>query len=62
VIAPPGGSNSKRPRHGGRVTVPLLDFGRLDAAVEKADVRSRELFLNYKQTVLKCRARGRYCG
>jgi NodT family efflux transporter outer membrane factor (OMF) lipoprotein len=33
--------------------VPLLDFGRLDAAVEKADYRARELLFNYKQTVLK---------
>jgi len=31
---------------------PLLDFGRLDAIVEKADFRNRELLLNYKQTVL----------
>ena len=31
---------------------PLLDFGRLDAVVEKADFRSRELLFNYKQTVL----------
>lgn len=31
---------------------PLLDFGRLDAIVEKADFRSRELLFNYKQTVL----------
>jgi NodT family efflux transporter outer membrane factor (OMF) lipoprotein len=31
---------------------PLLDFGRLDAIVEKADFRSRELLSNYKQTVL----------
>jgi NodT family efflux transporter outer membrane factor (OMF) lipoprotein len=32
--------------------VPLLDFGRLDAAVEKADYRGRELLSAYKQTVL----------
>jgi NodT family efflux transporter outer membrane factor (OMF) lipoprotein len=32
--------------------VPLLDFGRLDAAVEKADYRGRELLFAYKQTVL----------
>jgi NodT family efflux transporter outer membrane factor (OMF) lipoprotein len=31
---------------------PFLDFGTLDAAVEKADFRSRELLFNYKQTVL----------
>ena len=31
---------------------PLLDFGRLDAIVEKADFRIRELLFNYKQTVL----------
>jgi NodT family efflux transporter outer membrane factor (OMF) lipoprotein len=31
---------------------PLLDFGRLDAIVERADYRSRELFFAYKQTVL----------
>jgi NodT family efflux transporter outer membrane factor (OMF) lipoprotein len=32
--------------------VPLLDFGRLDAAVERADYRGRELLFAYKQTVL----------
>jgi len=37
---------------GPAVAVPLLDFGRLDAAVERADFRSRELLFNYKQTVL----------
>jgi NodT family efflux transporter outer membrane factor (OMF) lipoprotein len=31
---------------------PLLDFGRLDAIVERTDYRSRELFFAYKQTVL----------
>jgi NodT family efflux transporter outer membrane factor (OMF) lipoprotein len=31
---------------------PLLDFGRLDALVEKADYRTRELLFKYKQTVL----------
>ena len=36
----------------GPAVAPLLDFGRLDAIVEKADFRSRELLLNYKQTVL----------
>jgi len=34
------------------VAAPLLDFGRLDALVERADFRSRELLFNYKQTVL----------
>jgi NodT family efflux transporter outer membrane factor (OMF) lipoprotein len=34
------------------VAAPLLDFGRLDAIVERADYRSRELLFNYKQTVL----------
>ncbi len=34
------------------VAWPLLDFGRLDAAVEKADFCSRELLFNYKQTLL----------
>ena len=33
-------------------SAPLLDFGRLDAIVERADYRSRELFFAYKQTVL----------
>jgi len=37
---------------GPAVAVPLLDFGRLDAAVERADFRSRELLFNYKQAVL----------
>jgi NodT family efflux transporter outer membrane factor (OMF) lipoprotein len=37
---------------GPAVAAPLLDFGRLDAIVEKADFRQRELFFNYKQTVL----------
>jgi outer membrane protein TolC len=37
---------------GPAIAVPLLDFGRLDAVVEKADFRSRELLFNYKQTVL----------
>jgi NodT family efflux transporter outer membrane factor (OMF) lipoprotein len=32
--------------------VPILDFGRLDAVVEKTDYHSRELFFAYKQTVL----------
>ena len=30
----------------------MLDFGRLDAVVEKADYRARELMFAYKQTVL----------
>ena len=33
-------------------SAPVLDFGRLDAIVERADYRSRELFFAYKQTVL----------
>jgi NodT family efflux transporter outer membrane factor (OMF) lipoprotein len=37
---------------GPALAAPLLDFGRLDAVVEKADFRSRELLFNYKQTVL----------
>ena len=37
---------------GPAVAAPLLDFGRLDAVVEKADFRTRELLFNYKQTVL----------
>ena len=37
---------------GPAVAAPLLDFGRLDALVEKADFRTRELMFNYKQTVL----------
>jgi len=32
--------------------VPILDFGRLDAVVERADYHSRELLFAYKQTVL----------
>ncbi len=37
---------------GPAIAAPLLDFGRLDAVVEKADFRTRELLANYKQTVL----------
>jgi NodT family efflux transporter outer membrane factor (OMF) lipoprotein len=37
---------------GPAAATPLLDFGRLDAVVEKADFRARELLFNYKQTVL----------
>ena len=37
---------------GPSVAAPLLDFGRLDAVVEKADFRTRELLFNYKATVL----------
>jgi NodT family efflux transporter outer membrane factor (OMF) lipoprotein len=37
---------------GPAIAAPLLDFGRLDAAVEKADYRARELMFAYKQTVL----------
>ncbi len=38
---------------GPAAAAPILDFGRLDAAVERADFRSRELLFNYKQTVLE---------
>jgi NodT family efflux transporter outer membrane factor (OMF) lipoprotein len=37
---------------GPAIAAPLLDFGRLDALVELADFRARELLANYKQTVL----------
>jgi NodT family efflux transporter outer membrane factor (OMF) lipoprotein len=37
---------------GPAVAAPLLDFGRLDAIVEKADFRAREVLFSYKQTVL----------
>jgi NodT family efflux transporter outer membrane factor (OMF) lipoprotein len=37
---------------GPAIAAPLLDFGRLDAVVEKADYRARELIFAYKQTVL----------
>jgi NodT family efflux transporter outer membrane factor (OMF) lipoprotein len=37
---------------GPAIAAPLLDFGRLDAVVEKADFRTRELLFTYKQTVL----------
>jgi len=37
---------------GPAAAAPLLDFGRLDAVVEKADFRTRELLFNYRQTVL----------
>jgi outer membrane protein TolC len=37
---------------GPAIAAPLLDFGRLDAVVERADYRSRELMFAYKQTVL----------
>ena len=37
---------------GPAAAAPLLDFGRLDAVVEKSDFHARELFFNYKQTVL----------
>jgi NodT family efflux transporter outer membrane factor (OMF) lipoprotein len=37
---------------GPAIAAPLLDFGRLDAVVEKADYRTRELLFAYKQTVL----------
>ncbi len=37
---------------GPAIAVPMLDFGRLDAVVEKADFRARELLANYRRTVL----------
>jgi len=37
---------------GPAIAAPILDFGRLDAVVEKADYRTRELLFNFKQTVL----------
>jgi outer membrane protein TolC len=37
---------------GPALAAPLLDFGRLDAVVEKADFRTRELLFAYKRTVL----------
>jgi NodT family efflux transporter outer membrane factor (OMF) lipoprotein len=37
---------------GPAISAPLLDLGKLDAAVEKADYRARELLFAYKQTVL----------
>ena len=37
---------------GPAIAAPLLDFGRLDAVVEKANYRNRELLFVYKQTVL----------
>jgi len=37
---------------GGVVTWPLLDFGTLDALVDVADLRTHELLVNYKRTVL----------
>ena len=37
---------------GPAIAAPLLDFGRLDAVVERADYRTRELLFAYKQTVL----------
>ena len=37
---------------GPAIAAPLLDFGRLDAVVERADYRGRELLFAYKQTVL----------
>ena len=37
---------------GPAIAAPILDFGRLDAIVERADFRTRELLFNYKQTVL----------
>jgi NodT family efflux transporter outer membrane factor (OMF) lipoprotein len=37
---------------GPAIGAPLLDFGRLDALVQKSDFRTRELLSNYRQTVL----------
>jgi NodT family efflux transporter outer membrane factor (OMF) lipoprotein len=37
---------------GPAIAAPLLDFGRLDAAVERADFRARALLFAYKQTIL----------
>ena len=37
---------------GPAIAAPLLDFGRLDAVVERTDYRARELLFAYKQTVL----------
>jgi NodT family efflux transporter outer membrane factor (OMF) lipoprotein len=37
---------------GPAVAAPLLDFGRLDAYVEKADFRAQQMLFSYKQTVL----------
>jgi len=37
---------------GPAVTMPLLDFGGLDARIEIADYRAHELALTYKQTIL----------
>jgi len=37
---------------GPAIAAPLLDFGTLDAAVERADFRARELLFAYKQTIL----------
>jgi NodT family efflux transporter outer membrane factor (OMF) lipoprotein len=37
---------------GPAIAAPLLDFGTLDAVVEKAEYRDRELMFAYKQTVL----------
>ncbi len=38
---------------GPSISAPILDFGTLDALVDIADLRTRELLANYKQTVLK---------
>lgn len=37
---------------GPSVTAPILDFGTLDALVEKADFRTREYLATYRQTIL----------
>lgn len=38
---------------GPSLSAPILDFGTLDAVVEVADLRARELLLNYKQTIIR---------
>lgn len=38
---------------GAAAMAPLLDFGTLDALVSVADLRTHELLINYKQTVLR---------
>lgn len=37
---------------GPSIDAPILDFGRMDALIEIADYRARELAANYKQTIL----------
>jgi len=38
---------------GAGAIIPLLDFGTLDAQVNVADLRTHELLINYKQTILR---------